>query len=114
MRGFRKVYPSQTCLASALLRAGVHAYDPGRELPDGLHQVGLGGHYAAHVLVGVRGFVEGASEKGDPLLLEILPPGGTVELLERPRPAHASAGPVGGAVYRVFDAEAHREIARVG
>src|SRR5919107_1575545 len=104
MRGLGKGYPTPTRLAPALLRTGVHTRDPGRELPDGLHQVGLGGHYAAHVLVGGGGFVEGASEECDPLLLEILSPGGTVELLERPRPAHASAGPVGGAVYRVFDA----------
>src|SRR5215210_8901315 len=98
--GSGRVNPSRTRLASALLRAGVHAHDPGRELPDGLHQVGLGGHYTAHVLVGGGGLVEGASEECDPLLLEILSPGGTVELLECPRPAHAPAGPVGGAVHR--------------
>src|SRR5215210_1326790 len=112
--GSGRVDPSRTRLASALLRAGGHAHDPGRELRDGLHQVGLGGHYAANVLVGGVSFVEGASEKCDPLSLEVLPPGGTVELLERPRPAHAPAGAVGGAVHRVLDAEAHREVARVG
>src|SRR5215211_8357300 len=114
MRGLGKGNPSPTRLAPALLRTGVHAHDPGRELPDSLHQVGLGGHYAAHVLVGGGGFVEGASEECDPPLLEILSPGGTVELFEGPRPAHAPSGPVGGAVHRVLDAQAYREVARIG
>jgi DNA-binding XRE family transcriptional regulator len=92
MRGLGKGNPSPARLAPALLRTGVHAHDPGRELPDSLHQVGLGGHYAAHVLVGGGGFVEGASEECDPPLLEILSPGGTVELFEGPRPPPWEAG----------------------
>src|SRR5215218_3050295 len=96
------------------LRAGVHAHDPGREFSNGLYEVGLGGHDLAYVLVGGGRLVEGSSEKCDPLLPEVLLPGGRVELLERPRPAHTPAGPVGGAVHRVLDAETQGDVARVG
>src|SRR5215218_2672203 len=100
--------------APVLLRAGVHTYDPGRELPDGLHQVGLGGHHPVDILVGGWRLVEGAAEQCDPLVSEVLLPGIPVELLESPRPAHAPAGPVGGAVHRVLDTEPQRKVARVG
>src|SRR5215204_898785 len=85
--------------AAVLLRAGVHAYDPGRELPHGLHQVCLGGHHPVDVLVGGGRLVEGAPEQCDPLLLQVLSPGTPVELLESPRPAHTPPCPVGGAVH---------------
>src|SRR5215218_159557 len=100
--------------ATVLPGAGVHAHDPWGELPDRLHQIDLGGHHGARVLVCLGRLVEGATEKCDPLLPEVLPPGSLVELLERPRPAHAPARPMGSAVQRVLGAEAEGNVTGVG